>query len=106
PTGVAYSKLLNNQLSLLSNKAIKFSRWEWADGSQAIIDGRGLLHLKSSDKSIPEITIALITGAPTACWTSNGNGCGSNYFIESTSLLIDTEDFFNYYIKKFIEKLR
>ncbi|MCA9112678.1 MAG: hypothetical protein KDA52_22190, partial [Planctomycetaceae bacterium] len=31
----------------------------WEDGSRAILDSRGMLHLKSSDRSIPEATLVL-----------------------------------------------
>ncbi len=35
----------------LPNKNLKFSRFVWEDGSEALADSRGLLHLKSGDSS-------------------------------------------------------
>ncbi|MDB5337763.1 MAG: hypothetical protein JWN70_3382 [Planctomycetaceae bacterium] len=36
-----------------------FKGVQWPDGSRAILDSRGLLHLQSSDPSIPEMTLVL-----------------------------------------------
>jgi hypothetical protein len=52
----------------------------FADGSRAILDARGLLHLKSSDPSLPECTIVLAEKSM-AGWTSHGLWWGSEYFI-------------------------
>ncbi len=59
---------------------IKMSLAEWKDGSQAWLDVRGLLHLRSSDRSVPELTITLSQQEP-AFWSSDGKVCGPNYFI-------------------------
>ncbi len=52
----------------------------WSDGSRAILDSRGMLHLQSIDHSIPEMTLVLseknISG-----WCSTGEVWGSDYFI-------------------------
>lgn len=50
-------------------------RVEWPDGSCAILDSRGLLHLKSSDERLPEVTIVLSFDA-TAGWCSDGRVWG------------------------------
>lgn len=52
---------------------------EWDDGSRACLDSRGLLHLKSSDPAIPELTLVLSDGAM-AGWCSNGILFGPPYF--------------------------
>ena len=104
--GTKHAKEVNNQLKLLQNRGIKFSLWTWDDGSEAIIDSRGFLHLRSSYTFLPEITIVLITGTSTACWASDGVVCGENYFIEdSKSMTIPAKDFYKKYIQAFIDHL-
>jgi hypothetical protein len=51
----------------------------YADGSQVLIDSRGLLHLKSSDSKVPECVIVLAEGATAGC-TSSGLYWGPDYF--------------------------
>ncbi len=55
-------------------------RADFADGSVAVLDSRGLLHLQSSDKSVPECTIVLREGT-TAGWCSDGRIWGPSYYI-------------------------
>jgi hypothetical protein len=57
---------------------------EWADGSRAYLDSRGLLHLKSSDTSIPELTLVLYDGM-LAGWCANGVLFGPPYFTGDTN---------------------
>jgi hypothetical protein len=52
---------------------------KWQDGSLAWLDSRGMLHLKSSDTSLPEMTLVLRDGA-LAGWTSEGRTFGMAYF--------------------------
>jgi hypothetical protein len=63
PPGVGYS--------------LRAARWQ--DGSTAWLDSRGMLHLKSSDRSLPEVTLVLRDGA-LAGWTSDGQTFGMAYF--------------------------
>ena len=51
----------------------------WDDGSQAFLDSRGLLHLRSSDRSLSEISIVLTDGS-LAGWCSDGRLWGDRYF--------------------------
>jgi hypothetical protein len=90
---------------LIGNANLKFSKFVWDDGSEVLADSRGLLHLRSSDASIPEITIVMVMGKPTACWAADGNVCGPAYFtgvqmMPNSSAVID---FYNDYIKRFID---
>jgi hypothetical protein len=52
----------------------------WENGSRAWLDSRGLLHLRSSDASIPELTLVLHEGL-VAGWCSNGRTFGNRYFV-------------------------
>jgi hypothetical protein len=52
----------------------------FGDGSRAVLDGRGLLHLKSSDATLPEMTLVLRTG-DVAGWTSDGPPSAGGTFI-------------------------
>jgi hypothetical protein len=87
----------------IPNANLRFSKFVWNDGSEVLADSRGFLHLRSSDASIPEITIVMIMGKPTACWAADGSICGPAYFtgIEMKGSAIS--DFYNGYIKRFID---
>ncbi len=52
----------------------------WDDGSRAWIDSRGLLHLRSSDVGIPDVTLVL-NHSHLAGWCSDGRLFGQRYFI-------------------------
>ena len=94
-------------LKLLPNKQIKFNSYTWLDGSEIIADSRGFFHLRSSDKSLPEITIVAVTGVDTACWSSDGKMTGSRHFIgEKNENWIPTTEFYTRYIKRFIDRLK
>lgn len=54
----------------------------WADGSRAVLDSRGLLHLKSSESAIPEATLVLYDD-DVAGWCSTGQTWGATYFLGS-----------------------
>jgi hypothetical protein len=58
----------------------KLSVAQWPDGSRAYLDSRGLLHLKSSDASIPETTLVLCDHAVSG-WCADGRWWGTEYFI-------------------------
>jgi hypothetical protein len=52
----------------------------WQNGSQAFLDSRGILHLKSSDPALPEVSLVLTDG-PLAVWSSDGLIAGPSFFI-------------------------
>ena len=54
---------------------------EWPCGSKAFFDKHGLLHLKSHDPKVPEISLVLTTDE-VAGWTSDGYVCGPEFFFE------------------------
>jgi hypothetical protein len=53
----------------------------WPNGSKAFLDSRGLLHLKSHDPSLAEVSLVLSDGE-VAGWTSDGYVCGPSFFFE------------------------
>jgi hypothetical protein len=54
---------------------------EWPGGSRAWLDPRGLLHLASADRSLPECTLVLTEG-PLAGWLSAGRVFGPDYWLD------------------------
>ncbi|MFO0820657.1 MAG: hypothetical protein U1A77_22100 [Pirellulales bacterium] len=61
--------------------ATRLTRAAWTDGSVAWLDNRGLLHLRSSDSLLPEMSIVLCPDS-TSGWRSDGEVWGSAYFHE------------------------
>lgn len=104
--GTCYAKDMGMHRLYLSNRKIKFSVRRWPDGSEAVIDSRGLVHLRSADSTIPEITFVIITGGASACWASDGAITGNDYFLRDYRSGFITEDvFYERYIQRFIDKL-
>ncbi|WP_254514002.1 aminoglycoside phosphotransferase family protein [Anatilimnocola floriformis] len=60
-------------------------RATWDDGSQAWLDSRGLLHLRSSNPQVAELTLILQDGE-TAGWSSTHGLFGSPYFTGTPAL--------------------
>jgi hypothetical protein len=105
-TGIHFAKEVMVNSPMLQNKLIRFAVRRWDDGSEAVLDARGLLHLKSSDPSIPEITIVLVTGIYTACWASDGTACGFLYFIDEALVkVIPVAEFYKKNIQCFIDRV-
>ena len=78
---------------------------KWADGSRLWIDSRGLMHLQSSDRLIPEATFMLnVSGV--AVWTSDGKMHGSSYYIDPSRPSISAEQVRDLILTPFIERLR
>jgi hypothetical protein len=81
----------------------RLSQARWDDGSEAFLDSRGLLHLRSSDTSIPEMSIVL-TDSKLAGWCSDGRLWGDRYFIGERESASKRQAFDT--IKAFAEQLR
>ncbi|MCA9034469.1 MAG: hypothetical protein KDA91_05025 [Planctomycetaceae bacterium] len=60
---------------------IKLQRATWPGKSQAWLDTRGLLHLKSAIRSVPEVCLVLRDHAISG-WISNGHVFGDPYYID------------------------
>jgi len=59
---------------------IELAAATWDDGSRALLDSRGLLHLKSASRSIPEVTLVLHEEELSG-WCSDGRVWGRKYFL-------------------------
>lgn len=75
----------------------------WEDGSRALFDSRGMLHLVSSDRSVPEVTLA-IAAHRIAAWCSDGVSHGERYFLGDALSVPGTEILRR--VARFTERLR
>ncbi|MBO2010278.1 hypothetical protein [Hymenobacter negativus] len=92
--------------TLTPNEQVRFHRFTWPDGSETVVDPRGLLHLRSADASIPEITLLLIMGKPTAAWAADGTVCGPDYFTgRNPAQRVSAPEFYQQYLQRFIAHL-
>ena len=81
--------LANNErpfvpVKLPDGSAYELKEARWPDGSRAFLDNRGLLHLKSADRGLPEISFVL-TDWPSAFWTSDGRMAGDDFSLGPTA---------------------
>lgn len=80
---------------------------EWSDGSRAYLDSRGLLHLQSSDKQIPEMTFVLYDTNASG-WCDRGLFWGDSNFtgpVDSRAR-ITPERVFREWLVPFCRRLR
>lgn len=82
----------------------------WPDGSEAWLDSRGLLHLRSSDRSIPEVSIVLRVDAGPgsgglAMWSSDGQMYGPSYYLGDEQPSADAAPFAAA-VQQFTQRLR
>lgn len=54
---------------------------KWKDGSRAVLDSRGMLHLQSSDSTIPEMTL-VFNEKNVSGWCSTCQIWGRDYFLD------------------------
>ncbi|HEY1065546.1 MAG TPA: hypothetical protein VGE52_05540 [Pirellulales bacterium] len=78
---------------------------EWKDGSRAYLDSRGMLHLLSSDASVPELSVAISGEGPPAVWSADGRRWGDAYFHPSGAT-IEAGDGWCDLVRRFVERLR
>jgi len=69
-----------NEVNTGSGASYQLRKATWPDGSAAYLDSRGMLHLKSADPNLPEISFVLKDGHLCG-WCSNGSMFGRPYFI-------------------------
>lgn len=51
------------------------------DGSRIYVDARGMLHLRSSNIAIPELSFVILDDGELACWSSDGTLVGPKYLV-------------------------
>jgi hypothetical protein len=86
---------------------VRFTRYTWQNGSEALLDSRGLLHLKSINADVPEISILLVVDQATACWCADGVVSGPAYFTgRTTAPQVEPSVFYKNYIQRFLIELR
>ncbi|QDV17512.1 hypothetical protein Pan153_21650 [Gimesia panareensis] len=76
----------------------------WDDGSQAFLDSRGMLHLKSADYDIPEASLCLVEDRISG-WCHDGRYWGTSYFCGENQCT-SPEKIFVSVIRKFGEQLK
>ena len=74
----------------------------WSDGSEAFLDKRGMLHLRSSDPGIPEATLVLHDNNVSG-WCADGRQWGDPYFLNETG--VSPGEIWNDVIKPFCTRL-
>jgi hypothetical protein len=75
----------------------------WDDGSRVFLDSRGLLHLQSLDRSVPEASIVLRDGELSG-WCSDGRLWGWDYYIGSRDGT-ERQSVFDTAIRAFVERI-
>ena len=76
----------------------------FADGSEALLDSRGLLHLRSSNPGVQEFTIVLSDGL-SAGWCRDGRMWGGRYWLGDRSPT-PTKEISTQVLEPFIERAR
>ncbi|WP_417849261.1 hypothetical protein [Thalassoglobus sp.] len=77
----------------------------WNDGSLAILDSRGMLHLRSSDNSIPELSLVLYDPHVSG-WCADGTCFGDDYFHIDGCEKVPAETIYENVLKPFVWTLR
>lgn len=78
----------------------RLSKASWPNGSEAFLDSRGLLHLRSHDPQASELSLALCHHKPLAGWASDGASTGPVHFFPQASI---TPLAFHHRLKDFAE---
>ncbi|MEM1318630.1 MAG: hypothetical protein AAGG75_00170 [Bacteroidota bacterium] len=89
------------------NTQLVFLKARWPNGSELIIDPRGLLHLQSHSSELPAVTLSLILGRTLSAWSSDGYSAGSPYFVpkDHKGPRMTTTQFYETKIQAFINAL-
>ena len=91
-------------LKLPNTSTYELQEARWPDGSRAFLDSRGLLHLKSSDRALPEISFVL-ANAPSAFWTSDGRMAGAGFFLGPDRSRTELDELYSV-LNRFCDRLR
>ena len=89
-----------------ANPQVQLLRRRWADGSECVLDSRGLLHLRSTDPALPEVTLLLTLNWAVAAWAADGSVCGPPYSVgPHPAQPLDALAFYSAYIQPFLDRL-
>lgn len=98
---------LTGQESTIPGTQIRITRYVLNNGVEAWMDTRGLLHFRSLDPNVREITLVVIQNKPTACWAADGASCGYQYFIgRNQTRELPAHAFYESYIQPYIDHLK
>lgn len=75
-----------SQRTPLDKTGIRLKAASWSNGACAWLDSRGLLHLKSSNKRLPEVT-CILNESGVSGWMSDGTTFGWRYFFDADPTL-------------------
>ena len=78
-------------------------RAQWESGSEAWLDSRGLLHLRSSLSSLAELTIVLCDG-PMGGWLADGQVFGPSYWL-GCEPTVSASDVYRHCLQPFVREL-
>lgn len=78
----------------------------WADGSRAYLDSRGLLHLKSGDRALPEVSLVLGDQRPASAWSSDARLWGTEFYTGRKSDALSPPEELVQLVGEFIARLR
>jgi hypothetical protein len=104
PKAAAMALAAFQAIHVSSATRVKMHLATWPDGSRAWLDNRGLLHLRSSDRSIPELSLVLNDRVPLAAWSSDGKMCGRPEFLGDVKS--EPAAYFGDIIRRFRQRLR
>jgi hypothetical protein len=97
------AEMLTFQKMAVPQAGFRLSVARWRDGSQAFLDSRGLLHLRSSSADVPEVSIVLTDGA-LAGWCADGRLWGRRYFTGARATALP-RDVYASAIRAFVTRL-
>ncbi|WP_343671649.1 hypothetical protein [Chitinophaga sp.] len=98
---------LTGQESTIPGTQIRITRYVLSNGVEAWMDSRGLLHFRSQDPNVREITLVVIQNKPTACWAADGVYCGYRYFTgDKNDRQLPAHTFYESYIQPYIDHLK
>jgi hypothetical protein len=105
-----YNRLVMARLSpetFFEGSKVKCRKAVFPDGSVALMDKRGVLHLKSSNKDLPQVALIAITHRPISGWSSTGYFCGARFFIDESNepSVMPVNEFYKQYIRPFIDHI-
>lgn len=95
-----------HRLRCLPGQRLKVRVAQWPDGSRAYLDARGLLHLKSGDRALSELTLVLGDEGPASAWASDGRMWGKEFYTGRKPDALSPPEELVQLIGEFIARLR